>query len=396
MTTSRPTQEGPQRLLCGPFSLGPSLLAKKAPGSYHGTVDFREVLMPVLVARALALVCAVLSAALGLVLSAGHGAAAEKIVVATARTMSDAGLYMARDKGFFAQEGLEVELVAFDSATKMIFPLGRGDLDVGGGTVSAGLYNAVSRGIKLRIVADKGSIKPGYAYAGLVIRKDLMDSGRYRTLADLAGLRIAVVGRGTSNASALNEALKHGGRSWKDATPVELSFSQMVVGLRNKAIDGAMMNEPNISQVAAEGIGLKAADYNDFYPGQQTAALIYSEKFATERRAAAQGFTRAYIKGIRFYFDSLKDGRIAGSNAKEVIDILVNNTGIADRSIYENLAPSGVDPDGRLSTGSLRNDLVMYKDDQLIDDPKMTVEDILDTSFVEDALLKIGEINPKR
>jgi len=170
----------------------------------------------------------------------------------------------------------------------------------------------------------------------------------------------------------------------------------MVVGLRNKAIDGAMMNEPNISQVAAEGIGLKAADYNDFYPGQQTAALIYSEKFATERRAAAQGFTRAYIKGIRFYFDSLKDGRIAGSNAKEVIDILVNNTGIADRSIYENLAPSGVDPDGRLSTGSLRNDLVMYKDDQLIDDPKMTVEDILDTSFVEDALLKIGEINPRR
>lgn len=352
--------------------------------------------MPVLVARALALVCAVLFAALGLVLSAGHGAAAEKIVVATARTMSDAGLYMARDKGFFAQEGLEVELVAFDSATKMIFPLGRGDLDVGGGTVSAGLYNAVSRGIKLRIVADKGSIKPGYAYAGLVIRKDLMDSGRYRTLADLAGLRIAVVGRGTSNASALNEALKHGGHSWKDATPVELSFSQMVVGLRNKAIDGAMMNEPNISQVAAEGIGLKAADYNDFYPGQQTAALIYSEKFATERRAAAQGFTRAYIKGIRFYFDSLKDGRIAGSNAKEVIDILVNNTGIADRSIYENLAPSGVDPDGRLSTGSLRNDLVMYKDDQLIDDPKMTVEDILDTSFVEDALLKIGEINPRR
>jgi NitT/TauT family transport system substrate-binding protein len=348
--------------------------------------------MPVHIARALALGCSILTSAFGL----SSAIAAEKVVVATARTVSDAGLYMAMDLGYFAQEGLEVEMVAFDTAAKMIFPLGRGDLDVGGGTVSAGLYNAVSRGIELRIVADKGSIKPGYAYAGIVIRKDLIDSGRFKTLADLAGLKIAVVGRGTSNASALNEALKHGGLTWKDATPIELSFTQMVVGLRNKAIDGAMMNEPTISQVAAEGVGLKAADYNDFYPGQQTAVLIYSQKFATERRAAAQGFMRAYIKGLRFYHESLKDGRIAGPNAAQVIDILVKNTGNADRSIYEKLAPSAVDPDGRLSTGSLRNDLTLYKEERLIDDPKITVDDIVDGSFVEDALLKLGQINPKR
>lgn len=348
--------------------------------------------MPVHVARALALVCAILTSGFGL----SSAIAAEKVVVATARTVSDAGLYMAMELGYFAQEGLEVEMVAFDTAAKMIFPLGRGDLDVGGGTVSAALYNAVSRGIQLRIVADKGSIKPGYAYAGIVIRKDLIDSGRFKTLADLKGLKIAVVGRGTSNASALNEALKHGGLTWKDATPIELSFTQMVVGLRNKAIDGAMMNEPTISQVAAEGIGLKAADYNDFYPGQQTAVLIYSQKFATERRAAAQGFMRAYVKGLRFYHESLKDGRIAGPNAAQVIDILVKNTGIADRSIYEKLAPSAVDPDGRLSTGSLRNDLILFKDDRLIDDPKITVDDLLDASFVEDALSQLGQINPKR
>ncbi len=348
--------------------------------------------MPVHVARALALVCAILTSGFGL----SSAIAAEKVVVATARTVSDAGLYMAMELGYFAQEGLEVEMVAFDTAAKMIFPLGRGDLDVGGGTVSAALYNAVSRGIQLRIVADKGSIKPGYAYAGIVIRKDLIDSGRFKTLADLKGLKIAVVGRGTSNASALNEALKHGGLTWKDATPIELSFTQMVVGLRNKAIDGAMMNEPTISQVAAEGIGLKAADYNDFYPGQQTAVLIYSQKFATERRAAAQGFMRAYVKGLRFYHESLKDGRIAGPNAAQVIDILVKNTGIADRSIYEKLAPSAVDPDGRLSTGSLRNDLILFKDDRLIDDPKITVDDLLDSSFVEDALSQLGQINPKR
>ncbi len=321
--------------------------------------------------------------------------AAEKVVVATARTISDAGLYMAMDNGWFQEEGLDVELVGFDTAAKMIAPLGRGDLDVGGGTVSAGLYNAVARGISLRIVADKGSIKPGYAYAGIVIRKDHVDGGRFKSLADLAGMKIAVVGKGTSNASALNEALKHGGLAWRDATPVELSFPQMVVALSNKAIDGAMMNEPTISQVVREGIAVKGADYNDFYPGQQTAVLIYSEKFATARREAAQKFMRAYIRGLRFYAGSLAGGRIAGANAERVIDILVRHTGVTDRDVYRQAAPSGVDPDGRIGASSLRNDLVLFKQEQLIDKPEMQVEDIVDMSFVEDALRVLGASAPE-
>ena len=321
--------------------------------------------------------------------------AAEKVVVATARTISDAGLYMAMDNGWFQEEGLDVEMVGFDTAARMIAPLGRGDLDVGGGTVSAGLYNAVARGIRLRIVADKGSIKPGYAYAGIVIRKDHVDSGRFKSLADLSGMRIAVVGKGTSNESALNEALKHGGRAWGDATPVELSFPQMVVALRNKAIDGAMMNEPTISQVVREAIAVKAADYNDFYPGQQTAVLIYSEKFATERRQTAQKFMRAYIRGLRFYVGSLANGRISGANAERVIDILMRHTGVTDRDVYRQAAPSGVDPDGRIGAASLRNDLILFKQENLIDKPEMRVEDIIDMSFVEDALQVLGSVSAK-
>ena len=61
----------------------------------------------------------------------------------------------------------------FASAAKMVVPLGTGDLDVGGGTVAAGLYNAVARGINIKIVADKGSIAQGYEYSTLLVRKDL-------------------------------------------------------------------------------------------------------------------------------------------------------------------------------------------------------------------------------
>jgi len=93
----------------------------------------------------------------------------------------------------------------------MIAPLGTGELDVGGGTVSAGFYNAVGRGILMKIVADQASIKPGYGYSSLMVRKDLVDSGRYKSFADLKGMKVAIGAPGTGTASALNEALKKGG-----------------------------------------------------------------------------------------------------------------------------------------------------------------------------------------
>ena len=340
-------------------------------------------------------ICAVV-AALGLTLCASTAGAIEKVKVATARTISDAGLYMAAFQGWFRDEGIDLDLIGFDSSTRMIAPLGVGDLDVGGGTVSAGFYNAVSRGIKIRIVADKGSIKPGYSFAALMVRKDHVESGRYRNYSDLKGMKVAVIGHGTSNSSALNEALKRGGRTFEDAETVELAFPQMIAALRNKAIDAAMMTEPSITGAIDSGVAVKVADYNDFYPNQQTSVLIYSEKFIRERRETAQRFMRAYVRGLRYYHAALKDGHIAGDNADKVIDILTKNTGITDPAVYRKLAPSGVDPDGRISTDSLRNDLVLFKQLKLVDNPAITVDDIMDESFVDDVVRELGSLKDKR
>ena len=116
--------------------------------------------------------------------------------------------------------------------------------------------------------------------------------------------------------------LKRGGHRFEDAESVELAFPQMIAALRNKAIDAAMMTEPSITNAIDAGVAVKVADYNEFYPNQQTSVLIYSEKFMKQRRAVAQKFMRAYVRGIRFYFAALKDGKIAGENAEKVIDIV--------------------------------------------------------------------------
>src|SRR5690349_1731410 len=93
-----------------------------------------------------------------------------------ARTISDAGYYVAEGPGFFKDEKIELSMTPFNSAAQMIAPLGVGDLDAGGGTVSAGFYNAVGRGIAIKIVADQASMKPGYGYSSLMVRKDLVES----------------------------------------------------------------------------------------------------------------------------------------------------------------------------------------------------------------------------
>jgi NitT/TauT family transport system substrate-binding protein len=55
-------------------------------------------------------------------------------------------------KGYFRDAGIQAEIIPFQSAAMMIAPLGSGQLDVGGGTVAAGLYNAMSRGINVKVI----------------------------------------------------------------------------------------------------------------------------------------------------------------------------------------------------------------------------------------------------
>src|SRR5437879_3291766 len=130
------------------------------------------------------------------------------VKVASAHIASDIGFFLALKKGYFRDEGLAVELTQLANAPQMIGPLGRGQLDVGAGTVAAGLYNAVERDIALRAVADKGSMRPGYGFSGLLVRKDLVDSGRFKTLKDLRGKKIAVSTFTRANSSSVNEAPK--------------------------------------------------------------------------------------------------------------------------------------------------------------------------------------------
>src|SRR5947207_2598338 len=95
---------------------------------------------------------------------------------------SDAGFYLALDRGYFAEEGLDVVPVALGSGGRMVPALGAGQVEVGGGGMSAALINAIARDVPLKLIADKGSLRQGFGYESLVVRKDLFDSGVVTTI----------------------------------------------------------------------------------------------------------------------------------------------------------------------------------------------------------------------
>jgi NitT/TauT family transport system substrate-binding protein len=321
-------------------------------------------------------------------------AAAEQVKIGISRTISDSGYYIADALGFFREEGLEVSIMGFNSAAQMIAPLGTGDLDVGGGTVSAGFYNAVGRGIGMKIVADQASIKPGYGYSSLMVRKDLVDSGRYKTFADLKGMKVAIGAPGTGTASALNEALKKGGLKYSDVDVVYIGFPEHLPTYKNKGIDASITNEPTMTRAIEDGVAVRIAGNDVTYPDQQTAATVFSDHFIKGRRDGAERFMRAYLRGVRMYNDALKDGRLAGPKANDVIPILAKYTTIKDESMFRRMIPNYCNPDGEVNVASLKKDLDFFRELGLIEKKDASVEGVVDPSFAKAAVAKLGRYQP--
>lgn len=200
-----------------------------------------------------------------------------EVTVGTASSSSDAPIFIGETKGYFRDEGINVRTITFNSASYMVAPLGAGQLDVGGGAPSAALYNAVARGIKIKIVADKASSQPGYGVNHILVRKDLVDSGRFKTAADFKGMTVALAGTGVSSMTTLNEIIRPFGVRYSQVHIVDLSFPQQVVAFRNKAIDAAIATDPSATLAIEEGTAVKIRSDDEVIPGHQIAVLLYSK-----------------------------------------------------------------------------------------------------------------------
>src|SRR5580658_4885572 len=296
--------------------------------------------------------------------------------------------YLAEKMGYFKAEGLDVQFIPLPSAALMIAPLGAGQLDVGGGAITAGLYNAVGRGINLRIVADLGSDPPGYGFQTLVVRNTLLKSGGYKSVKDLKGKRIAITAKGISTSALVAALLKTAGLTMNDVTMMYMPVADQIAAMGNGSLDASLMPEPGPSIAEKEHVGTKILHDDAFYPNQQLVAMFYGATFLKNRDAGAR-FMRAYLRGVRVYNDNLRNGRIAGKQAAVIMSIFADATH-QDRSVLSRVTPSGDNPDGRLDVLTMRSDLDFFKSQGMIDTPSINAEDAVDTSFATQAVQQLG------
>jgi NitT/TauT family transport system substrate-binding protein len=312
----------------------------------------------------------------------------QKVRYGDLRLLSDGGVYIGMQEGYYAEQGIEVELVSFDSAANMVAPLGTGQIEAGGGALSAGLFNAVGRGVKLLIVADKGHsdpTPPGFASSNFMVRKALWDGGQVRSSADLRGRKYGYVARGISTELDLRAFLKEGGLTIKDLDLVQMGFPDMVAAFANGAIDAASPGEPFATNIETQGSGVVLKRDYEVNPHNQVSAVLFSETMGKSDLAAR--FMVAYLRSVRLYNDAFVKQK---PEAREkAISALINHTPVKDRPLYDRMKMQGLHPDGQLNVRSIEEQQDYFLSEGL-QEKQVDFEQIVDTRFIEQARKELG------
>ena len=303
-------------------------------------------------------------------------AAATTVRFASVGGLTDAGLYLAEELGFFAQARLAVTLKRMASAPDLITALATDQLDVAGISITPGLFSAVQQGIEIRIVGDKQSVRPGFAATRLVIRTDLAQATIPDSVRGLKGRNVAVTARGSSSFYNLVTVLEASGLRLEDVKITQLAFQQMVPALASRAVDAAYILEPFLSQAIKDKLAFDAGHMGNHTGGVSwvTVPLVYSEKF-TRNRTVAQAFMTAYVRGVRVYNDAFGKGL----DKARVVEIMARRANV-DREIVEASAPAGLDPDQTISIDSLQKTQAFFITQKMLDKPA-DLANLVDTSF---------------
>ena len=315
---------------------------------------------------------------------------ADKVRSGVTLATSDLALFFARDRGYFAAENLDVEVVHFGAGPQMVAPLATGDLDVGGGTASAAFYNAAERKIDIRIVSNRSAMAPGYRYQTIVVRKDHVDSGRFKDYPDFKGMKIALPAAGIGSVAVVDAMARRGGLRYSDIEQVYLAFAQIVAGMAGKAIDGALMVEPYGSMVQGLGTGVVFDTTQAVFPDEEISFVFFGDKFARERPDVARRYMKAVLRGARDYNDAITDGRWNGSKAAKDVERLMGAAMGATPEQLRASFPHFAHPDGAINLEPMRKVLDFFKAQGLVTSKTVSVEQVIDMSFVNAAVKELG------
>ncbi|GAA2205251.1 ABC transporter substrate-binding protein [Nonomuraea monospora] len=245
-------------------------------------------------------------------------------------TADAAPLFVAIGKGYFEQEGLEVQPVIGTGAGALIPQLEAGTVDLAQ-TDYVTTILAGGHGKQVKVIAETAQAGPT-SYA-LVVAKD----SKIESLEDLKGEKVGVNNLNGAATLSVTAMLADAGLDAEDVKFVERPFPEMANAIAAGKLDAAWLAEPYLSSSAARGL-VRAVP--DVVPGRftdlPTSGWMATDEWRSNHPATLAAFRRGLAKGLR-----------AAANRKEVEAVLPKYTKIdaeSARDVSLGAFPTALDP----------------------------------------------------
>jgi NitT/TauT family transport system substrate-binding protein len=297
----------------------------------------------------------------------------ERVTFAMPAYLSSAVGYIALERGFFADEGLDVELVVWNRDGATLPALAQGAIDVTtSGHLGPKYFNVVARGGRVRFVAAAAVYATdGCPYYAIVARRELVESGRLTDFASLRGLRISSE-RTAATYYVWSRVLAGAGLSMDDVELVDIPATTKLDALARGLIDVTTASEPWVTRLVASGHGTIWHPISDVLPEHQSTYVMFGSRLLDERPDLGRRFLAAYLRAVAAYLDEGKSERH--------LEIVARATR-HDRAQLEAMCWSPWSRDGRIDRSTL-DEFQRWALAEGLVDRSIDVESMIDESFL--------------
>ncbi|HEV8014492.1 MAG TPA: ABC transporter substrate-binding protein [Stellaceae bacterium] len=311
-----------------------------------------------------------------LVLSPGGARAADHVKFGVFKVVGTSSVFIAEDKGYFAAEGLDVELVPFTAQEPLVLGIASGDLDFGATAFTGGFYNLAGEGA-LKIIGAFIHEAPGFQANTLIASNRAYDAG-LKSPKDLANHAAAVPEIGNPAQYGLSLVAEKYGVDLGTLRFMPMGSNPNVVsaivgGQADLGVVPISFARPSLQKGDAKLI----AYLGDEVPWQ-LGGVLAATKTANERQDLVRRFLRAYAKGVAYYYDAFiaPDGsRRDGPAAEEVIALATKYTGLPPDQVRIGIAY--YDRAARLDVKDVLRQIAWYKAHGMVKgefDPKSVID----------------------
>lgn len=305
-----------------------------------------------------------------------------KASIALLRLSSSGPVFIASEKGWFREAGVDLTLKEFTAAAQVPLAIVSGDADFGTTAFTAGFYNLAAKG-GLKVIAAQSAERPGFQLNVIAVTRQAWDAG-VRSIKDLVGKRVAMTTAGSSMHYSVEMLAKKHGVDGKNITLVSLqSLPNMAAAFKGNQVDAASFPITTWRQVEAEVGGHIIAYVGDEAPWQ-LGAVFTSPKTIAERRPLVEKFLAGYRRGAAAYnlaFGKRDNGKLVpGPNYDEMIALLAKALKQPPERIAQGLP--FIDPEGRLDVGDIYKQVAFWQASGQVAkdaDPKS----FIDLSFIQ-------------